>query len=88
MKKDNIPIFLEAIFVFVAGSAADPRPVDNKLSERLARDLDHGIIVHFSQVLRKWGYDDGAFHTGCRLEFPVAWLPSDYILSETLEAQD
>jgi len=83
--KDNIdnPEFV----IFVAGSASDPRPLKNEFSKRFARDLDCNCIVHFSKVTKKWVYDDGTFHSRCRLEFPVAWLPPGYQTQHVLEAQ-
>jgi hypothetical protein len=65
----------QGLKVFQAGGPADPRPASNPLERRFARDLDCNLIVHFSPILKTWVYDDGAFHTGCRLEFPVEWIP-------------
>jgi hypothetical protein len=61
--------------VFVAGSADDPRPLENEFSKRFARDLDCNRIVHFSRALERWVSDSGQFHTGHLIEFPEAWLP-------------
>lgn len=75
MQAKNTVTFLK-FTVFLAGSASDPRPLENEFSKRFARDLTHNVIVHFSGVLRKWTADNGTFHnSGCELEFPKAWLP-------------
>jgi uncharacterized protein YchJ len=73
--------------VFVAGSASDPQPLENEFSKRFARDLDCNRIVHFSKVTKKWVYDDGTFHSRCRLEFPAAWLPPGYQTQHVLETE-
>jgi hypothetical protein len=59
---------------FTAGTAQDPRPLENSFSKRFARDLSCNRIVHFSLILKTWTYDDGTFHSRCLLEFPVEWI--------------
>jgi hypothetical protein len=64
----------QTVKVFEAGSGEDPRPLENSFSKRFARDLDCNRIVHYSRILQTWVYDDGTFHSDCRLEFPVEWI--------------
>jgi hypothetical protein len=60
---------------FIAGTPADPRPVNNEFCKRFARDLTCNLVVHFSRGVKKWVYDDGTFHTDHLLEFPENWIP-------------
>lgn len=64
------------ILIFVAGGSDDPKPAGNELCQRYARCLTCNRIVHFSRTVKSWIYDDGTFHSGHLLEFPIEWITS------------
>ena len=61
-------------FTFTASGSDDPKPVDNELAKRFGRCLMCNRIIHFSRPLIRWIYDDGTFHTGHLVEFPIEWV--------------
>ena len=65
--------------IFVAGSVGDPKPARNEPSKRYARCLTCNRIVHFSRAVMRWVFDDGTFHTGHLVEFPIDWLPANLV---------
>ena len=70
---------MEDALTFLAGGVGDPKPARNELSKRYARCLTCNRIVHFSGTVKRWVYDDGTFHTGHLVEFPIDGLPANLV---------
>jgi hypothetical protein len=71
-------VLLHTVFstlIVKAGSFDDPQPSDNELAKRFGRCLTCNEIVHFSRIVNRWVYDEGTFHTGHLIEFPIDWIP-------------